>query len=231
MMDPHQLRFKSSLTAQEIFQLCSAAYESALSRGVHFPFSLKECYDYLMFAIRHEVGGFGSPYKTLLSNGTFAGLLQNGVDILVEGNAATRDSMFRKRRPTMWTIFPSGIHRMYTRSNRKVALDFHKSLVRFPRSLEGTAVDPLVAICSFMDTMLWAFKEVESSMKRKPSFEEVYAFHLHGYPLMTNYYRLKAGRKPFNRGANLASVQAKIRKQLAGQSVAARKSIGHIGLS
>lgn len=231
MMDPHQLRFKQRLSALEVTGLGSVVYEAARSKGVKLSFSVKQFSDYLLYAVRHEVGGFGTPYHCWLSNGTYAGLLQNGVDILVEGNATTKDSVYKRRRPAMWAIFPSGIHRMYTRSNRRLALEFHKSLVNHPRSMEGTAVDPLVAITSFLDTMQWAWNEVESSAKRAPSMEEVYAFHLHGVPLLTNYFRLKAGRKPFNRGATLERVTAQIRKQLANQSASAQRALARIGVA
>lgn len=230
-MDPHQLRYKPGLTRQEIITLSTAIYSAARENGVKMETNLEDFNKLLMFAVHHEVGGFGLPYKTQISNGVFAGLLQNGVDILVEGNAATKDGVFKQRRPVMWTIFKSGIHRMYTRSNRKLALQFHASLKTHPRFMEGTAVDPLVAIASYLDTVNWAYKEVNASMKRNPSPEEVYAFHLHGYVLMTDYYRLKAGKKGLRGSAKLSSVTNAIKAQLKEQSLAAKRAIGHIGIA
>lgn len=233
-MNASSLRLKPYLSPNEIGALCETAFNSVVAKGVRLPFDITTFSAYCKFAISHEVGAHarnGSVPTGIGNSIGFAGLLQNGVDLLIEGNARTKDNLFRSRRPCMWAVFPNGIHGMYTRSNRKMALDYHLSLYKYPRNLEGTATDALVSIVSYLDTCLWAWKVLEKALKRTPRIEEVYAFHLHGYLTMTDYYYLKAGMKPVNRGTTLGSVTAKIRRQLSGQSVSAQRALANIGVS
>lgn len=225
------LRLKPALTPAEVEYLAQVAFDAASSQGVQFLFDKPRFVELLLYAVRHEVGGVGgaSGFPTNIGNGNgFAGLLQNGVDVLIEGNALTKDSSYKKRRPSMWTVFPYGIHRMYTKVQARAAAVFHNSLRTMPRNIEGTATDNLVAVVSFLDTARWAFIEVTDNAKRLPSKEEVYAFHLHGYVLMTNYYRLKAGRKGMTK-MTLADTVSRINQQLAGQSASAREALRNIG--
>lgn len=231
-MNVSSLRLKPYLSPNDIGALCEAAFNSAVAKGVRIPFDVTTFTKYCAYAVTHEVGAFarnGSMPTGIGNPIGFAGLLQNGVDLLIEGNARTKDSLFKSRRPCMWAIFPSGIHGMYTRVNRKLALNYHLSLAQHPRNLEGTATDALVAIVSYLDTCVWAWKVLEKASKRAPTMQEVYAFHLHGYMLMTDYYYLKQGLKPLNRKNTLASVTAKVRRQLEGQSVSAQRALAGIG--
>lgn len=233
-MNASTLRLKPYLSLSEIGALCEIAFNSAVGKGVRLPFDVTTFTKYCVYAVQHEVGPYsrnGSMPTGMGNSIGFAGLLQNGVDLLIEGNARTKDSLFKARRPCMWAIFPSGIHGMYTRSNRKLAVNYHLSLSKYPRNLEGTATDALVAIVSYLDTCKWAWQVLEKSVKRAPSIQEVYAFHLHGYMLMTDYYYLKHGLRPLNRKNTLAAVTKKVRSQLAGQSAAARSALANIGVA
>lgn len=231
-MNVSSLRLKPYLSPTEIGALCEAAFNSVVAKGMRVPFDVTTFVTYCSYAISHEVGSFarnGSMPTGIGNSIGFAGLLQNGVDLLIEGNARTRDSLYKKRRPYMWAIFPSGIHGMYTKVNRKLALNYHLSLKNYPRNLEGSATDALVAIVSYMDTCRWAWDVLERAEKRAPSVQEVYGFHLHGYMLLTDYYLLRNGFKPLNRKNTLESVTAKIRRQLSGQSAKAKIALANIG--
>lgn len=233
-MNVSSLRLKPYLNPKEIGALCEAAFNSAVAKGVRIPFDVTTFVKYCSYAIMHEVGAYarnGSMPTGIGNPIGFAGLLQNGVDLLIEGNARTRDSLYRERRPCMWVLFPSGIHGMYTRTNRRLALNHHLSLFKYPRNIEGTATDALVAIVSYLDTCVWAWKVLEKAVKRPPSMQEVYAFHLHGYMLMTDYFYLKHGLKPLNRKNTLKSVTAKINRQLSGQSASAKRALANVGTS
>lgn len=233
-MNPSSLRLKPYLSPTEIGTLCEYAVNLVKEKGVQLPFDSQLFMKYCSYAIMHEVGGHardgGMP--TGLGNSLgYAGLLQTGVDLLIEGNSKTKDNVFKRRRPCMWAVFKSGIHEMYTRRNKKLALDYHISLHSFPRNIEGTVSDSLVSIVNFLDTCLWAFKILRQSHNRHPSMQEVYAFHLHGYMLMSDYFLLKSGLKPLNKKNNLDVVTSKIRAQLKNQSAAVRVALSSIGVS
>lgn len=233
-MNASSLRLKPYLSLSEIGALCEAVFNSAVAKGLRMPFDVSTFMKYCSYAISHEVGAYarnGSMPTGIGNPIGFAGLLQNGVDLLIEGNARTKDGLYKSRRPCMWALFPSGIHGMYTKVNRKLALNYHLSLNEHPRNLEGTATDALVAICSYLDTCRWAWNVLEKSVKRTPSEQEVYAFHLHGYMLMTDYFYLKHGLKPLNRKNTLANVTARVRKQLESQSASAKRALANIGVS
>lgn len=231
-MNVSDLRLKPYLNLSEIGALCEAVFNSAVAKGVRIPFDVSTFAKACGYAVQNEVGAHsqnGSMPTGIGNSIGFAGLLQNGVDLLIEGNARTKNSVFKSRRPVMWAIFPSGIHGMYTMSNRKLAMNFHLSLAKYPRNLEGTATDALVSIASYLDTCIWAYKVLEKAAKRQPSIQEIYAFHLHGYMLMTDYFYLKHGLKPVNKKNTLTSVIEKVRRQLAGQSAQAQRALANIG--
>lgn len=233
-MNTSSLRLKPYLSLSEVGALCAAAFNGAVAKGVRIPFDVTTFQKYCGYAVSHEVGAYArnGDYPTGIGNTIgFGGLLQNGVDILIEGNARTKDTMYRRRRPCMWAVFPLGIHSMYTKANRKLALNFHLSLSQHPRNLEGSCTDAAVSIVSYLDTMIWAYNVLEKAVKRTPSMQEVYSFHLHGYMLMTDYFYLKHGLKPLNKKNTLEVVTSKVRRQLAGQSANAQRALANIGTS
>lgn len=233
MANPLLLRLKPVLTLTDVKELGSFVFKSAVETlGNKSYCSPEQWLNYLTYAVQREVGGMmsGLGFPTNIGNKAgYVGILQNYVDNLIESNALTKDNIWRARHPVAWSFFPKGIHPMYTRTHRSQAIAQHLTYQKSPRNIELTASDNLVAFVVFLDTVNWACNEYLQAMSRLPTEAEVYAFHLHGYPLMTDYVRLKAGRKPLTKGASLAKTTERIKKQLAGQSAEARRLLANIG--
>lgn len=193
---PNTLRVKSSLTESELNVLTDAVYDFARSHNVPLAFDQKTARSLVMYAVRQEVGSFASAggFPTNLSNGAFAGILQTGVDGLIEGNALTKNTQFKAVAPITWTMFPQGIHPAYTMSNRKKALNLHSSWKTLPQNVVGTATDSLVSIARYLDTVNRAISMSVKYRGRQPSQVEVYMYHIFGWPRMDAFMRLMGGK-------------------------------------
>lgn len=192
---PNTLRLKSSLSHSEIDTLTTYLYTYARQLNVPFLYDLDSAKKIVRYVVDKEVGSFARAggFPTNLSNGVFAGILQTGVDVLIEGNAATKDTSYKRLSPVMWAVFPQGIHAMYTKRNRTKALEFHRSLVTFPRNVAGTATDSLVSIARLLDMANRAYAQFNNYLHRAPSQIDIYMYHMFGWPKMDAWLRVKSG--------------------------------------
>lgn len=196
LLSANSIRLKNEVSESEIRTLSSLVYNVAVNSGVVMPFTNKDLETLVMYAVRKEVGAFqrAGGFPTNLSNGAFAGILQIGVDSLLEANAKSRNKSWRDVCTVSWTVFPDGISAYYTKANRKRALEFHRKLVQMPQNVLGTATDVLVSISRFTDTCRLAYNAYRTYLNKAPSQIEVYMFHLFGWPKMMAWLRVKSGR-------------------------------------
>lgn len=223
---PNTLRLKSDLSKSEIAVITRSVFQTARSNNVPLHFDERSAVTLVEYVLDHEIGSYAKNgrYPTTLSNGLFAGILQSGPDGLIEANASTKNANFKKLRPISWVNFPSGIHPMYTLSNRNKALAFHKRLVSLPVNEFLTVTDSMVSIAVFLDTANLAYANFKKYLLREPSQAEVYMYHMFGWPKMNAWVRVKGGA---GSKKDLALVKT-MSRDLSNQSAKVQRIVGPI---
>lgn len=191
-----ELRNKNHLTPNDLTLLMGAVFDKAASSGMHMNCTREQAIAHYLYCCRLETIG----YNSWVSNGSNVGLIQCGVDILIESSAigstnGSEKAAWRKKHPVTWLIFPAGLHPVYKIKNRSHAVALHKSMKDHPRYVEETASDALVSTCVYLDTIRFAYDIFLTYFHRAPTHLEIYAFNCMGWSLCAAYAALLNGQR------------------------------------